>query len=115
MKKLTLLAILVFSSTWVFAQQPLKILQTDVDEAAATLAIMGNSFGMPNPEVTLAGQPLTIISYTQDTQPATPKADSEVLAQLPSPIQPGTYLLRVADLMDPSMEFDEFNVQVIRG
>ena len=112
MKKILLAAIVVLLAHSGLAQQPLKILQTDIDETAGTLLIMGTSFGMPNPEVTLAGQTLTILSYTKDTNPATPKADSEALAELPSPIQPGTYLLRVADSLNPASEFDEFNIQI---
>ncbi len=112
MKRLVPIAIIGILSSLALAQQPLKILQTDVDEAAGTLTIMGTTFGMPNPEVSLAGQTLSLLSYTEDTNPATPKADSEILAELPSPIQPGTYLLRVADSLSPATEFDEFNVQI---
>lgn len=79
-----------------FGQPPLKILSAEEDLTAATILISGMTFGpevfdtdgsFVFPSVHLAGVPLTVQTY---------QAETEIVAQLPGNIQPGTYLLEVA-------------------
>lgn len=100
--------LLLFTGGDAMAQAPLKILSAEEDLTAGTLLITGKSFGpevfdidgeFVYPAVSLAGVFLQVQNYTPDT---------EIVAVLPTNIQPGTFLLEVFS----STEQDDFSVQI---
>ncbi len=64
----------------------LEVTQTEVNNSTNQITITGVNFGTSLPSVTLAGAPLNVVSSTP----------TQIVADLPSGIQPGTYLLKVA-------------------
>ena len=99
---LTLLALLLAGRPAVAAPgspPQLVIVSAKADVAAGTLTIDGDSFGDSQPVVALNGMPLVVVS-------ATP---SEIVADLPPGLAPGTYLLTVS--RGPARtQFDSFDV-----
>jgi len=77
----------------------LTIVSAKADSAAGTLTIDGAAFGDGKPVVTLNGMPLDVVTSTP----------SEILASLPSGLDPGTYLLTVSR-GPATTQFDSFNL-----
>jgi len=77
----------------------LVIVSAKADAGAGTLIIDGSAFGDGTPAVTLNGMPLTVVTSTPN----------EILASLPSGLDPGTYLLTVSR-GPATTQFDSFNL-----
>lgn len=81
---------------------PLTITRTEADFTTNTLLIFGENFawaGDLDPQVTLAGDPLVVTGFT----------DSQITAELPAGLIPGSYLLTVSRGPGP-LRNDDFEV-----
>ena len=82
----------------------LEVTQTEVNNATNQITITGVNFGTSLPSVTLADQPLNVISSTP----------TQLVADLPAGIQPGTYLLKVSRGTGTSQK-DEIDITIGGG